>query len=304
MRDDREEKEAEIRRRFGGAYDESESQKFLVSTQVCEISLDLSADLLLTEVAPIDAIVQRAGRLHRSGVHPEAGSCHDERSDDCSQCSVLPSSHEYQCVVYAPLDDHDRWLPYAEETESANWTILERTADMLSGATRYRFDRSLEWVNEVYEGLAIDYDATELIRASEQDWLYGDERRVAPDADSGDDRLQIRDISSYRRAVLMQQYTDSEGQTWTPSDRWQAEHNCPRSDSCGIHVTETTSCDREWWQFASRYAVEIPQWWIQSDDHPVEITATVEDADGQIETSEIVNIEYSYELGADPQISG
>ncbi len=36
-----------------------------VTTQVCEVSLDLSADLLVTEIAPAPSLVQRLGRLNR-----------------------------------------------------------------------------------------------------------------------------------------------------------------------------------------------------------------------------------------------
>lgn len=36
-----------------------------VTTQVCEVSLDISADLLVTDVAPIPALIQRMGRLNR-----------------------------------------------------------------------------------------------------------------------------------------------------------------------------------------------------------------------------------------------
>ncbi|MDZ7899255.1 MAG: CRISPR-associated helicase Cas3' [Arcicella sp.] len=39
--------------------------KLLVSSQVCEMSLDIDYDYLFTENAPIDAIVQRAGRVNR-----------------------------------------------------------------------------------------------------------------------------------------------------------------------------------------------------------------------------------------------
>lgn len=39
-----------------------------VTTQVCEMSLDLDADVLITEMAPITALVQRFGRANR---HPE-----------------------------------------------------------------------------------------------------------------------------------------------------------------------------------------------------------------------------------------
>jgi CRISPR-associated endonuclease/helicase Cas3 len=45
---------------------EDNPPRLLIATQVVEVSLDIDYDLLLTECAPIDALVQRAGRVNRS----------------------------------------------------------------------------------------------------------------------------------------------------------------------------------------------------------------------------------------------
>jgi len=44
----------------------------LVATQVVEVSLDISYDVLFTEIAPVDALVQRMGRVNRKGDAPPA----------------------------------------------------------------------------------------------------------------------------------------------------------------------------------------------------------------------------------------
>jgi CRISPR-associated endonuclease/helicase Cas3 len=63
---DRQRIEAEVMRRFGRKRDPGSPQgHVLVATQVIEQSLDLDFDLMVTDLAPIDLIIQRAGRLWR-----------------------------------------------------------------------------------------------------------------------------------------------------------------------------------------------------------------------------------------------
>lgn len=63
--DDRDRKERQIVQAFGK--EASSQPAILVATQVVEVGLDISCDLLLTELAPADALVQRAGRCARWG---------------------------------------------------------------------------------------------------------------------------------------------------------------------------------------------------------------------------------------------
>ncbi len=45
----------------------AEPGTIFIATQVVEVSLDISYDVLITEIAPVDALVQRMGRVNRQG---------------------------------------------------------------------------------------------------------------------------------------------------------------------------------------------------------------------------------------------
>jgi len=63
--EDRKNKESWLVNRF--SKNTSDRRSLFIATQVVEAGLDISADCVLTELAPIDAIIQRAGRCARWG---------------------------------------------------------------------------------------------------------------------------------------------------------------------------------------------------------------------------------------------
>lgn len=60
-------------RRVIDTFKEKGKAALLVSTQVAEMSLDLSADLLVTDIAPVPALIQRMGRLNRRATPDDPG---------------------------------------------------------------------------------------------------------------------------------------------------------------------------------------------------------------------------------------
>ncbi len=65
---ERSEKEDRLRAELGPAAHRDEGRpyrKIVVATQVAEQSLDIDADVLVTDIAPMDLLIQRIGRLHR-----------------------------------------------------------------------------------------------------------------------------------------------------------------------------------------------------------------------------------------------
>ncbi len=67
---DRIEHENELLRRVGKASGADERNRLvIVGTQVMEQSLDIDVDLLVTDLCPMDLLLQRIGRLHRHAAH-------------------------------------------------------------------------------------------------------------------------------------------------------------------------------------------------------------------------------------------
>lgn len=77
----------------------------VVSTQVVEVSLDISFDLMITECAPIDALIQRFGRINRKRSKETIG-------------------HYKPIYVLSPPEDKTDALPYGLE-------VLHRTFEVL-----------------------------------------------------------------------------------------------------------------------------------------------------------------------------
>ncbi|MEO8946301.1 MAG: CRISPR-associated helicase Cas3', partial [Gemmatimonadaceae bacterium] len=65
---DRQAREREILELFGKERKSNSSRRIVVATQVIEQSLDVDFDMMFSDVAPMDLLIQRAGRLQR---HPE-----------------------------------------------------------------------------------------------------------------------------------------------------------------------------------------------------------------------------------------
>ena len=67
---DRMTRERELLRRVGkNSTAQNRDRLIVVGTQVCEQSLDLDFDLLITDLCPMDLLLQRMGRLHRHRRH-------------------------------------------------------------------------------------------------------------------------------------------------------------------------------------------------------------------------------------------
>ena len=126
-----------LERELKDVYNKSSRACIVVATQVVEVSLDISFDLMITETAPIDALIQRFGRINRKRTAETIG--------------------KYKPIyVIAPPEKDSECLPYDPD-------ILERSFEVLPDAGSLLREQELQsLIDRVYptvERLDINLDA-------------------------------------------------------------------------------------------------------------------------------------------------
>ena len=108
-------------------YNNSTEACLVVSTQVVEVSLDISFDLMVTECAPIDALIQRFGRINRKRSKETIG--------------------KYKPIyVLAPPTEKTNALPYGLE-------VLQRTFEALPNANLMKEREAQSMIDTVYPSI-------------------------------------------------------------------------------------------------------------------------------------------------------
>ncbi|MGW5235999.1 CRISPR-associated helicase Cas3', partial [Streptomyces nodosus] len=100
---DRAAKDAGLLERFGPpgkAVDRPPGAHIVVASQVAEQSLDVDFDLLVTDLAPVDLLLQRMGRLHR---HQRGGEEQTDRPERLRRARCLITGVDWSAPVPAPV---------------------------------------------------------------------------------------------------------------------------------------------------------------------------------------------------------
>lgn len=129
-RSNRTEKERTLLKNLRSKNHKNETQA-LVATQVIEVSLDVSFDTIFTEIAPVDDLLQRFGRVNRYGEHPQAVEVHVALDFDKDRLTkVYDEDRLIRTLSSAPpdgailsIEEMERWI---KETYRDGWTERER----------------------------------------------------------------------------------------------------------------------------------------------------------------------------------
>jgi CRISPR-associated endonuclease/helicase Cas3 len=116
----------------------------LVATQIAEQSLDLDADYMLSDLAPVDLLLQREGRLHR---HARERPDRCEQPELCVLCPEPPAADAFPDVsdvgfVYDDLLLLNTWHLLHRPAYAGGWTLPDDYRPLVDGV--YDRDPPLE----------------------------------------------------------------------------------------------------------------------------------------------------------------
>lgn len=138
----RDEQEERCVRLFGKDGSQRPERAILVCTQIVEQSMDLDFDGMITQLAPIDLLLQRAGRVHRHGARTAPQGMEEAIIE-----VIVPKNREYGAVgaIYAPwlLQQTQRLLPQVvrvpQDVRRAIEAVYQQPADIPEAWAKMRF---------------------------------------------------------------------------------------------------------------------------------------------------------------------
>jgi len=167
----------------------------LVATQAAELSLDISAERMITELAPADVLVQRGGRLNRRGLLPDLAVA----------TSRLAIGFQFWLLI-APLEltlNDDGSCPAALPYQDP--ALLSNTWDTAPLGQAFTFAIGLDWCETI---LADEPQKQKngLEAASLKDAAFGKKPQENYSGEENPDGVVIRDIDDDIKLVIPERY--------------------------------------------------------------------------------------------------
>jgi CRISPR-associated endonuclease/helicase Cas3 len=243
--EDRKKKEEDLQRIFAEGWrkqDEAVCQ-VLISTQVVEAGINITSEVMHTQLCPMNALLQRAGRCARfRGESGQVLVYWQMRVGDERQ-ALAESEDDDETIAQTENRQRRKFLPYSDKTCEQTWEVLQEHQASENVDSPVGFAIEENWINQVHgeedqaqagkrsrnkSQFEIDFDdavfrgsrsvAENLIRHVDNRSVFMIEDPTMIDLDvSNDVDVKLLQPFSLPRTTLIKiwrEYLDSHDQTW------------------------------------------------------------------------------------------
>lgn len=153
--EDRAKKEASLEQQFGKKWKSSDDGicHVLISTQVIEAGINITCEVMHTQLAPMNSLLQRAGRCARfRDEHEEVfGEVFVYKSLEINPINVELSEKDFDAEVKETTETKQTFLPYAKNICQETWDVLEKHTQSEQVNQKVDFNKEQDWIDEVHE---------------------------------------------------------------------------------------------------------------------------------------------------------
>lgn len=201
---DRVDKEKEIYERCNKAKTEP---FILVATQVIEISLDISCDIMYSELAPPDALGQRAGRLNRQGKNWMDGINH------CLKVHLPENSNPYENSLfektYSIIGDYLGSSSYLDIKKFCDSVYEEYNLESPSNLQEF-FKKSTIF-GENWKDIAFEGEEGRKFKVRDDNFQHTDVIPACIFEERGEDALRVENMAKIPLYILLNDIKNEDG---------------------------------------------------------------------------------------------
>lgn len=232
--------------------DESAGNGFLlIATQVVEVSLDIDYDYLYTENAPMDAIIQRAGRVNR-------------KRDDSKQTEI---------VIYPHREDSQRIYEEAKKSGKAAYPVLTKTWEGLKRYDGQKLSEAqlLTMVDAVYKDWKIAEDESFLDAKIKYRAIQADTLNYVQDNNNDDEKAYTREGLDTVNVIPAQYQQELSGKSAREKSKYEVTIRNKRYQQFKKQVTVDST--HNWFKYLDcHYDFDKGLQFKKKDDTPLTVT--------------------------------
>ncbi|MEH1820090.1 MAG: CRISPR-associated helicase Cas3' [Nostoc sp.] len=143
----RAQKETDLKTIFAQNWQDDGNCYILISTQVIEAGINITCQVMHTQLCPMNSLLQRAGRCARFGGEQGEIYIYPTVEVNAASCKIAIADLELE-EESAPKKQS--FLPYPQETCELTWLVLQEHTQSVQANENVGFRTEEQWINQVH----------------------------------------------------------------------------------------------------------------------------------------------------------